>query len=45
MTKFKFGDKVWHDEFGVCISHHAIFSLMLKMVTILSVGIRKIYLR
>ena len=22
MTKFKFGDKVWHDEYGVCIYHY-----------------------
>ena len=34
MTKFKFGDKVWHDEFGVCIYHHSLgYKNMCRVIT------------
>ena len=34
MSKFKFGDKVWHDEFGVCIYHHSLnYKDMCRVIT------------
>ena len=34
MSKFKFGDKVWHDEFGVCIYHHSLgYKNMCRVIT------------
>ena len=34
MTKFKFGDKVWHDEFGVCIYHYNLgYKYMCRVIT------------
>ena len=34
MTKFKFGDMVWHDEFGVCIYHHSLgYKNMCRVIT------------
>ena len=34
MTKFKFVDKVWHDEFGVCIYHHSLgYKNMCRVIT------------
>ena len=34
MSKFKFGDKVWHDEFGVCIYHHSLgYKNMCRVLT------------
>ena len=34
MTKFKFGDKVWHDEYGVCIYHYNLgYKDMCRVIT------------
>jgi hypothetical protein len=34
VSKFKFGDKVWHDEFGVCIYHHSLgYKNMCRVIT------------
>lgn len=34
MSKFKFGDKIWHDEFGVCIYHHSLgYKNMCRVIT------------
>ena len=34
MSKFKFGDKVWHDEYGICIYHHSLsYKGMCRVIT------------
>ena len=34
MSKFKFGDKVWHDEYGVCIYHYNLgYKDMCRVIT------------
>ena len=34
VSKFKFGDKVWHDEFGVCIYHYNLgYKYMCRVIT------------